>query len=95
MNKYLYYFCVIIGVSVSAGLANATANEDVLRATPIQSTTLLAAGNCDTHANALASSYANATILSVTNNGNSCTIVIRVKDANGGRSRIIKKTVSG
>ncbi|MCP4183349.1 MAG: hypothetical protein GY761_08535 [Hyphomicrobiales bacterium] len=95
MKKYLCYLCIVIEVSVAAGLANATANEDVLRAAPVQSTTLLAASNCDARANALASSYANATILSVTNNGNSCTIVIRVKDASGGRSRIIKKTISG
>lgn len=95
MNKYLYYICIIFWLSASAELANAAASEDILPVAPVQSTILLAAGNCDAHANTLASSYANATILTVTDNGNSCTIVIRVKDSNGGRSRIIKKTVSG
>jgi hypothetical protein len=95
MNKYLYHFCIIFWLSASADLANATASEDIIRAAPVQSATLLAAGNCDARANALASSYANATILTVTDNGNSCTIVIRVKDSNGGHPRIIKKTVSG
>ena len=95
MKKCLYYFCIIFWLCASAELANATAIEDVLPASPVHATTLLVAGNCDARANSLASSYANATIMTVTDNGNSCTIVIRVKDSNSGRFRIIKKTVSG
>ena len=95
MNKYRYHFCIILWLSASGQLANATVSEDFMRTTPTRSATLLAAGNCNSRANALASSYANATILTVTDNGNTCTIVIRVKDSSGGHPRIIKKTVSG
>ena len=95
MNKYLYHFCIIFWLAASAQPANATAREALIPAAPVHSATLLAAGNCNARANALASSYANATILSVTASGNSCTIVIRVKDSNGAPPRIIRKTVPG
>jgi len=95
MNQYLYHLCLVFWLFASVQFANATARADFTAIAPVQSTILLAAGNCNAQANALASSYANATILTVTDNGNSCTIVIRVKDSSGGHPRIIKKTVSG
>ncbi|MCP4073514.1 MAG: hypothetical protein GY742_17515 [Hyphomicrobiales bacterium] len=55
----------------------------------------LAAGNCAAKANSLVSSYSNAQILSVTQDGNSCTIVIKVNGNNGEPPRIIRKKVSG
>lgn len=54
----------------------------------------LVGSHCAGHANALASSYANAQVLSVEENGSTCTIVIRVNDNDGNPPRIIKKTIS-
>jgi len=95
MKNFLYYCSVIFYVIASLNGANATARGEFHNVAKNPPPMVLAAGNCAARANALASSYANAEIMTVTDNGNSCTIVIRVKDANGGRSRIIRKTVSG
>jgi hypothetical protein len=98
MKNVLNIFAIIGLFLASASLANATAHgvladsSDTRLKLPVM---MLAAVNCEAKANSLASSYSGAQILSVTQNGNSCIIVIRVNGKNGDPPRIIRKTVSG
>lgn len=55
----------------------------------------VASSNCVAKASALVASYSGAQILSVTDDGGSCVVVIRINGKNGGPPRIVTKVIAG
>ena len=98
MKKLLYIcaFTLTFAAPIdSVHAANSANFRDSANSRSNSSPMRVAASNCSAKANAMASSYSNARILSVKKSGNSCIIVIKVNGKNGNPPRVIRKTTSG